>query len=651
MRKIKRPAFLPGLLALCLIIGATSGLLRTSTRLVTAAALTVSVLVLVAAHWLAPILNGLPRRRINQVLGAGLLVMVIGQILVLTFMPVTVYHDAYRVLAQADKMAAGHMTWNITYFWRYPNNVPITFFLSLWLRLTNVLGLSTNLAIHLLSLILLDGFILLVLATIRRVTQRASVLIGAFALMAATPFAYTYFLQVFYSDLPDMLVLLVIFRTLLLWPTQTRRQRIINGTLLGIAVLFGQLTKPNLIVLLPAIAVVGWLVFRQKALKATALGVPLAIILLGFALSTPATQMIRKASNYQPHTEFALPVTSWLLMGVNTSSQGMYSGTDVSHEIQLSSKTRQTYDVATITARVKKLGIGGLLQLWLTKLRTFFTVRDILTWGDGGFRAAPAWYQKHAAFIEALTALSYQIATDALLFLVAWRLWGWRPQLRAPRDAVLLLTIVTALGYIAFHTLLWEVEERYGQVLLPLLLYQLAALPVPARQTDQTQPDLALVALAAALTALPLLAHTIVTLTPQSTVVAAQRSQLSTQYHAKAATVAPGTVLTEKVALNGPATYFSVQIHLNTTVQVTLRNVRTNQVYRLHRSGDVYRWTKALPQGTYQIAVKNTTSQDQRVNVVRTYHYQLASQPLVVNGHVHPTDSLIYTSLNQTKTN
>ena len=45
------------------------------------------------------------------------------------------------------------------------------------------------------------------------------------------------------------------------------------------------------------------------------------------------------------------------------------------------------------------------------------------------------------------------------------------------QQVVALIAIVTALGYIAFHTLLWEVEPRYGQAILPLLMFALAALP------------------------------------------------------------------------------------------------------------------------------------------------------------------------------
>lgn len=47
--------------------------------------------------------------------------------------------------------------------------------MSLWLRITQLFGLSTNTAIHLLSIIVLDGFILYFLVVIRRLNQHNSV--------------------------------------------------------------------------------------------------------------------------------------------------------------------------------------------------------------------------------------------------------------------------------------------------------------------------------------------------------------------------------------------------------------------------------------------------------------------------------------------
>ncbi|MFD1484267.1 hypothetical protein ACFQ5J_03355 [Lacticaseibacillus baoqingensis] len=203
MRSKHLPAFLPTLLALCLIIGSCANLRGTTgiaVALLAAAMLgTISLLAPAIAKW--------PLKWIVISMLLGALVMLGVQIALVNVMPVSVYHDPYRVIAQADHLAAGHWDWPTTYFGRYPNNVPLTYLLSRWLLLGQLVGLSTNAAVQLLSLIILDGFIALMLLTVWQMAHRKSLLLGTFAFLVLTPFAYTYYLQVFYSDLPMMLLL------------------------------------------------------------------------------------------------------------------------------------------------------------------------------------------------------------------------------------------------------------------------------------------------------------------------------------------------------------------------------------------------------------------------------------------------------------
>ncbi|WP_242943214.1 hypothetical protein [Leuconostoc garlicum] len=53
-------------------------------------------------------------------------------------------------------------------------------------------------------------------------------------------------------------------------------------------------------------------------------------------------------------------------------------------------KKRQAYDLQQISKRVKKLGVFGVIKLWLTKVGILLSVSDIQDWYNGGFRAAPA---------------------------------------------------------------------------------------------------------------------------------------------------------------------------------------------------------------------------------------------------------------------
>jgi hypothetical protein len=642
MKKIK-PAFLPAILILCLLIGSIGNL----TSVLGVPALLVVVLLGAGLYFGAPRLDHLSTRQLRWGIGLGLLAMLVAQVVVLHVMPNTVYHDPYRVLSQADQLAAGHMTWDITYFWRYANNVPLAYLLSLWLRLTQLVGLSTNLSVHLLSILVLDSFIALALHTIWQLSQRASLLVVAFGFFALSPFAYTYYLQVFYSDLPTMLVLLIIIRSLLNWSQKTSRQRWSAGSGLVVAVMLGAMLKPNLVVLLPALLIVGLILARQHLWRQAKLTLPILLIVLGFGLSLPATKVIDVAANYQPRTAFSFPATNWILMGYNQHSNGGYSGKDVGRAIkQPSQAARQRYNLKTIPKRIKTLGVVGVIRLWVVKLGIVLNVQGIQRWYNGGFRAAPSWYSNHAGFYQGLTVIGYVAATLLMWGALMLKLLRWRPDLTDPHQILALLAVTTALGYLAFHTLLWEVEPRYGQAILPLLWVALAAIP---RQASQSRPRWAnqasllngATALLVAFGAAGVLGAQL----PQKQVIAAQRSQLSVQYHAKPKTVTPGTVLAEVVDVNAPANYFSVQIHAGSQVQVTLTNLATGQHYRLTMAGSVARLHHQLAAGQYRITVQNLTTRGQQVDVTHTYHYQLAAHPLTVNGQSQPTASLIYTCM------
>lgn len=140
------------------------------------------------------------------------------------------------------------------------------------------------------------------------------------------------------------------------------------------------------------------------------------------------------------------------------------------------------------------------------------------------------------------------------------------------------------------------------------------------------------------------LSHVVGAVHPQPLVVA-QRSQLSKQYHAKPERLRPNATMTENVTLNGPADYFSVQIHAHSVVAVTLTKQPSSQTYHLTDAGAVYRLHHPLEPGQYQITVRNQRTTSQAVDVVRTAHYQLSAFPLEINGTASHTASLIYTSL------
>lgn len=637
------PNFFALILAVCLLIGMAGNL----TGRLGGGIFIVTLLCALNVRLIGPRLARITDSQLKIILISGMALMMIVQIMIVHFMPVTVYHDPYRVLAQADQMASGRSVWNITYFWRYVNNVPLAYLLSLWLRLMNGLGASSNLAIHLLSLLTLDTDIALTLITVRQLSHKNELILGAFAFFALTPFAYTYYLQVFYSDLPLQLFMLIILRIVRRWSTLTRRQRLISGCGLVLTSLLAMLIKANVIVILPAMLIVVW-VSRHGAMGHKLMGlVPVVLITLGFTLSVPATAVIKQAAHYTPQTSYEFPTSSWILMGLNVKSNGMYSGKDTGRQVRMPSKqARQRYNGGAIQQRMQQLGFTGLLHLWLVKIGVLLNVHGIQDWYNGGFSAAPAWYQQHEQGLRLTTTISYTVAVLTLWATICWRILAWRPDWHQPQDVAVLLAIMTALGFLAFHALLWEAEARYGQVLIPLSWFILAGIPVRVRQPVTKRQWVMPLSVIATLASLLTVATVIGDKNPVTTVAAAQRSQLSTQYHAKPLTIRPGTVMTQEVPVHGAANYFSVQVYRGSKVHATLQNITSGRRYVLHATASVYNTHARLTAGNYRISICNLTTSNQRVAVVHTANYRLAPEPLVQNNMVRRTSSFIYLFVN-----
>lgn len=648
MGQMIRTRFLPLILAGCLAVGVVANLVSVQAPLIGVLIAVMSVLVWVVIRLVRPFIERLTPRKVSVLIGAALVVMVVIQCLVLIYMPVTVYHDPYRVLSQADQMAAGHYTWNITYFWRYPNNVPLAWMLSWAIRCGWLVGLTTNGVLHVLSLLFLDGLIVLTLRTVRQVHARNTAVVGLLALFTLTPFAYTYFLQVFYSDLPALLCLVVIVRTFLFWPKWTLRHRLINGVLLLLVTLFGQITRPNLIIIIPALVVVA-LVVGVSRWRGHHLMWPSLMVAAGIALSFPATAGIQRLSNFQNNNTYVLPTTSWVMMGLNPGSRGKYSGHDVGREINLPSKAaRQRYALKTIQQRITRLGPIGLVKHWFVKMGILLNGQDIQDWYNGGYRAAPGWYLRHAGTIRVVLATVNAVALIELFVALIGRLIDWRPDFGQGRTSVALLAVVIALGYLAFHTLVWETETRYGAVIWPMLWLLLALVPAKQREVVTTHTVswwvptvLALAGVGGLAGGSALVAHRY----PENLIVAAQRSQLSTQYNARPAVVRSGSVLVEDVDLHDWANYFSVQAHLGAHVSVTISKVGTGETYHFYRAGQVYRLRRHLSAGRYQIQVVNNQPTPQSVDIIRTYGYRMAQYPLIMDGRQYDSRSLIFTSM------
>lgn len=595
------------------------------------------------------------RRTIKQIRGmiyATLGFILILQLLVLHFLPATVYHDPFRVLSQAEILSSGDLNWaHSTYFWRYPNNVSLTAMLARWLMVTNSLHLSTNTALHILSVLFLDGFILGSLNFVKNVSQNKSLTLGLCLFYVLSPFAYTYYLQVFYSDLPILCVLLLALTILQKWPGFSRKMRWLMAGLLSVSILFGQLVKPNLIVFGIATGLVLIsLIFQHRGIHFS-LFRPLLFILVGFALAVPAKSGIQRAVAFTPHTRYELPALHWVYMSYDPKGTGTYKAEDVMKMIRLPSKSsRQDYLEEALPKRLKKLGISGIIMRWLQKIGILLNVHDLSTEYTSGYIEAPAIYQKYQGFWRQYSTLIFQLG---LILVYGLTLVRSISLLRTPQkivDPILGLALLTAVGYLAFHGLIWETEDRYGQVLFPLLLVFCAKTAFLRQNIDQKadtrQHRQHLLGVGGLALGVALISGWLLpTVKQPPLIVAAQKSQLSAQYAVKWQQIPAGGLLTQNVKLNHEANYFSVSVLPEAKLSIGLQNMKTKQVYWLRPETDVYSHRGLLPKGSYQIQLQNIEPETQLMKTVQTKHYQLTPHPVTINGVRWNYTSLLYIAL------
>lgn len=588
----------------------------------------------------------LSRKHLWWLIIAGCALIVSGQLLVLHFLPATVYHDPFRVLYQAERLSRGQTNWGIsTYFWRYPNNVDLAFLLAQWLKLTTLVGLTTNQALHILALLFLDGTIGLSLLILMRTKTRNSILLAALIFFLVSPFAYSYYLQVFYSDLPILFCLLVIFDCLTRWQQLGVKGKVVAGILIFSSALFGQMLKPNLIVLaLATVLLLGALAVTDRALLLKLL-LPLLLLLVGFAATVPTEKVVDHTVNFSRNAKYQVPVLHWVWMSYNPSGTGTYVGKDVQKMNTLpNKKARQNFAQQNLPKRLKQLGFSGIVKRWVLKIGILLNVGHLQKSYTGGFINAPAAYQKYQGQLSLLGQLVMRIGVILLYswsLMKCWVLFRTKKRLAVP---MIDLLVITAVGYLAFHALLWEAEGRYGQPLLALLLLLDVCPTLPNRVPFKlTTPQRTALLSGIGVLAGILLVTIKTPLVNYDHVVAAQRSQVSAQYHAPLTTIAAKTTLTQDVQLNHVANKLSILIPAKTKITAQLVGLHSQRRYKLRQRATALHLTQRLKPGRYRIVLRNQHTTAQKLWVVKTQRYQLAPSAVKINGQAQRFASLVYT--------
>ncbi|KRN20919.1 hypothetical protein IV79_GL000144 [Pediococcus claussenii] len=636
-----------------MIIGIVSNLGTDGKFLVSTSILALAVILLITGIKLKPVLENISKPNLKKIIIVGLIIIFVVQILVLKFLPATVFHDPFRVLSQAETLSIGNHSWsNSTYFWRYPNNVSIAFLLSKWIELTNLFNISTNLSVNMLSIIFLDTFILLTIRFVERISKSSFGPIVLLSFFVVSPFAYTYYLQVFYSDLPSMLALLITFVILYGWKNYSTQLKVVQGILLTIIIAVGQLLKPTLIFVLIAILLVVILRGISKNLRESIkkIAVPLVLITLGIGIAFPASKLIEQQINFHQNSKYQLPMEHWVWMSYSPQGNGEYVGNDVETMMKMNSiEQRKTYLKTALPKRIERLGVAKVIQRWVTKAGIFLNVSGIQIAYTGGYINASHGYQVIAPILSLVGKVIMQSGFILLYLIVivkSLRIIKMKEKLNIKAEIALIL----ALGYLAFHTLVWESENRYGQVIIPMLIL-IASLRLPplmevAQVKSVKNKWLNIGLISSVVVFAGTIGTFLATKSGESTtlIVAAQRSQLSSQYGAKKTIISAHSSVNQKVNLNYNSSRFSVLTPYKAKFKLYLVNLDTNKKIKLKNGSEFAYYEGALQRGHYQIIVENPSSKDQSMSITVMQDYKLAPYGIKIGNTEYKHSSLVYTA-------
>lgn len=559
--------------------------------------------------------------------------LIIFQLLIVTFFKASVYHDPFRVLYQADLLSHHNFNWNdSTYFSHCPNNIPLVYLLAQWFKFTQIFNLPTNWALNLLCIITVDIFIALVVAIIKQVSGKWMSCLKVTIFFLITPLAYSYLLQVFYSDILLLISVCGIWLALVMWPNAVKVKKILFTVLIFLCGLLGMLTKPSIVVLIVSLGVTAFL-FRKK----NGLVFPAIALIVGISTAPILNQQIVNEVHFSIETKYKLPVNTWIYMGLNNQTSGTYARKDINRIENLSEANRFKDTNKLIAQRVKKLNPIGIVKQWVSKIEICENVGTVQGAYMSGNYCAPAWFVKWQPIVSVIVSVIFR----SLIILIMLRIIKICVMNDATISWLVLLTKLTILGFIAFYSIVWETECRYGLILLPLYLI-LIAIPMHKRQAHCQKYHSAQIIFNGLIFGFLLLnlfmQNVFANINNFSGVITAQNSQLSSYYKAKLTQLAPHTTISEQVQLTGQANDFSVIVPKNSKVKVELIFPNNETKCLDKRNGYAY-YHGTMKSGRYQIRILNETAQTQTCTVIAPPSYKLAKYPIkgdikIKNGYL-----------------
>ncbi len=293
--------------------------------------------------------------------------------------------DVATMHDHAMQLARGARTdLNDWYYNTYPNNVTLTHLLAALYRLGDRLGAPEQLLLIFTNAAVGGSVVLAVLCVYRLTRSRFA---ACFALAAGTVLiALSPWEIIPYSD-----ALMMPFPVLMLFCDLYIHPRWVRYPLMTLLAVAGYYIKPTAMIPLIALALLRAVPAAADVLRRR---IPLhraAAVLLLAALAAGGAAGARNLLIGPDRARFSDPAhftaTHYLMMGLNDTTDGVYSHDDVDYSCNFSDvASRQQGEWAEFVRRLGELGVGGVLKLW--------TKKNLANYNDGTF----AWLREGGFF-------------------------------------------------------------------------------------------------------------------------------------------------------------------------------------------------------------------------------------------------------------
>lgn len=426
--------------------------------------------------------------RHRKAVPALVILMAALQVLLVLTVRTSLRHDHLKIfdtaaaLLRQDTIADTHFR---SYFMKYPNNIPVCLFTSLWLRLASAAGIPKGMWMEYVKLLNIAFMNLGLLCAFSLVCKYRSRRTGLYLLLLLLVNPLWYLLgQMYYTS-----TISLAFSMGAVWLyDRAREQKIlwkkyVQYAFTGMLLYAGYQIRATVIITMAALLI--WSALRQErpAIRPREAVSILAVLLGILAVSVSYGQAEKRYAGFDP-SETGYPAVHWIMM--SAQGEGQYNSADDAYTGSFSTREERTKaDLERLKERVQKMGPGGLLTLFRNKLRVAFSD------GTDDYQALFRSMQKTSRLQKyinggrsdplALYLHSYHGMLTGLL-LLAFVLRAYRRE----SGGLDLFALQICGGYLFY--LIWEVDRAYSiPFMLLFLIWGAAGMEAAAERLERLE--------------------------------------------------------------------------------------------------------------------------------------------------------------------